>query len=767
MDHDFVCNFPSPCDAPSSPDSVVSFSFPSARLLPSNGSDTIHAVSRALPTDSSCIFTDRLGDRSFLPLDRSGQDSDTVFSSNIPPLDCHSNGSDTIHVVSRAITTDSLCIFTDRLGDGSFLPLDRSGQDSDIVFSSNISTHDCPSDSQALSLEARSPPAGLRTILDAPSQHGLRIVSPVPDAPAHTGLRVVSGASAHAAARTSPTMSAPAGSVNACRLHDIVLSSGQYNHRGLRVPVPSNLAIPVWRSALANYPDKVVCDFLEFGWPVGYDKPTPPRPVSRNHRSALEYAAHVAAFLDKETRSGATHGPFDAPPLTVPLMTSPLQTVPKRDSDSRRVVVDLSFPPGSSVNDGIPSREYLGDPFLLTLPSYAAFEDLLRQKGPGCLLFKRDLARAYRQIPVDPHDYHLLGYTWEGKFYFDSSLPFGLRSAAMACQRTTNAVSFLFAEQGFSCTNYIDDFGGADTPDKADLAFETLGQTFRSLGLAESEDKASPPAPQMTFLGVEYDSVAMSKRVPPDRLADALTILREWSSKTRATKQQIQSLVGRLSFITACVAPGRVFLSRMLNALRGLRRHHHRVRLNSEFRKDIRWWLHFLPQYNGVSLIPDPTRRRLATQPTTDACLTGCGGTFGSEFFHTPFPPDVLRRAHPIHRLEMLAVIIACKLWGSSWSGCSVNIACDNTLTVQVIHSGRSSDTFMQACARELVYLQALKDFHLVAHHIPGDENRLADLLSRWHLSPQSAARSLAAVGPGLSRERTVLQADFSFSHPW
>ncbi|CAH1242287.1 Hypp6541 [Branchiostoma lanceolatum] len=77
---------------------------------------------------------------------------------------------------------------------------------------------------QALSLEARSPPAGLRTILDAPSQHGLRIVSPVLDAPAHTGLRVVSGASAHAAARTSPTMSAPAGSVNACRLHDIVLS---------------------------------------------------------------------------------------------------------------------------------------------------------------------------------------------------------------------------------------------------------------------------------------------------------------------------------------------------------------------------------------------------------------------------------------------------------------------------------------------------------------------------------------------------------------
>ena len=53
--------------------------------------------------------------------------------------------------------------------------------------------------------------------------------------------------------------------------------------------------------------------------------------------------------------------------------------------------------------------------------------------GRGCLLYKRDLRKAYRQFPVDPHDYHLLGYTWGGQYYFDTVLTMGLRSAAMSC----------------------------------------------------------------------------------------------------------------------------------------------------------------------------------------------------------------------------------------------------------------------------------------------------------------------------------------------
>ncbi len=38
----------------------------------------------------------------------------------------------------------------------------------------------------------------------------------------------------------------------------------------------------------------------------------------------------------------------------------------------------------------------------------------------------------------------------------------GLSSAAMMCQRTTDAVVHLFAKEGYDCTNFLDDFGGAE-----------------------------------------------------------------------------------------------------------------------------------------------------------------------------------------------------------------------------------------------------------------------------------------------------------------
>lgn len=48
--------------------------------------------------------------------------------------------------------------------------------------------------------------------------------------------------------------------------HQCVCSFDQYNFLGARLPVPSSLNIPLWRSRLQDYPDY---DFLEFGWPAG------------------------------------------------------------------------------------------------------------------------------------------------------------------------------------------------------------------------------------------------------------------------------------------------------------------------------------------------------------------------------------------------------------------------------------------------------------------------------------------------------------------
>ena len=97
--------------------------------------------------------------------------------------------------------------------------------------------------------------------------------------------------------------------------------------------------------------------------------------------------------------------------------------------------------------------------------------NLVRCKGPGCCLFKCDLSRAYRQLPVDQGDLHYLGYKWNGELYIDALLTMGLRSAAFLSQRVTNAIAYIARNNGVSVSNYLDDFGGVEVKDSATEPF--------------------------------------------------------------------------------------------------------------------------------------------------------------------------------------------------------------------------------------------------------------------------------------------------------
>ena len=113
-------------------------------------------------------------------------------------------------------------------------------------------------------------------------------------------------------------------------------------------------------------------------------------------------------------------------------------TVPKDDS-KRRVIVDFSFPSGSSVNDGIPQYTYLDSTIEFCLPSVQSMVDRLNELGRGCLLYKRDLKGAFRQFSIDPVDYIFTGLWWDGKVFVDTRLAMGLRSSAYCCQARPHA----------------------------------------------------------------------------------------------------------------------------------------------------------------------------------------------------------------------------------------------------------------------------------------------------------------------------------------
>lgn len=215
------------------------------------------------------------------------------------------------------------------------------------------------------------------------------------------------------------------------------------NFLAARIPIQSNFKLANFDFYLEHYYDRNIVDFLRYGWPINYVGSVPSSTFS-NHPSAVKNIAFLKSYVQKELVHRSICGQFKFNPFdTDCIMISPLLCVPKRDSDDLGVGHDLSFPEGFSVNDGNAKDSYLNDPFRLRLPGIDCLVEFINKEGSGCHVFKKDLSRAYRQIPVDPGDYHLLGLQADGNFYFHTVFPFGLRSATLACQRITQSVVYI------------------------------------------------------------------------------------------------------------------------------------------------------------------------------------------------------------------------------------------------------------------------------------------------------------------------------------
>ena len=412
----------------------------------------------------------------------------------------------------------------------------------------------------------------------------------------------------------------------AIKAHRAVLESGLPNYKGCRIPVPTKLNTGYMAEKLQNYEDRQVIEFIRYGWPINYQGEPVANKKCKNHKGAKDYPKEMDSYLRREVTEGATIGPFEENPLSCELNYSPLNSRPKRESEERRVILDLSYPSGSSVNDGIPSTTYLGEACKLQYPSVDSLVELIKQKGRGCALYKRDLRRAYRQFHIDPGDMHLMGFTWNGKTFIDVTLAMGLRSAASVCQRLTNAVTYIVGQYGVEVVNYLDDLAGAEGWDRADEAFQTLGNVLERCGIIESVSKACSPSCRMVFLGVQFDTTTLTLTVTKERMVETLAMLEEWKDKVSTTRKEVEQLIGKLNYLAACIRPGRVFISRLLNFLRGLEGGNRRHGVPLDFKKDIRWWLRYLSEYNGVSMIAIEEWEQPDKTAACDACLAVCGG---------------------------------------------------------------------------------------------------------------------------------------------
>ena len=128
----------------------------------------------------------------------------------------------------------------------------------------------------------------------------------------------------------------------------LVNQRGYPNRFGARIPVFCKWNLDLLEDKLVDYHDKEVVEWMRFGWPTGR-LPTQQEPVKtfRNHKGATEFPQALKDYVTKEMDNQAVSGPWERIPFSNGKVgISPLSTRPKKDTDERRIIVDLSFPPG-------------------------------------------------------------------------------------------------------------------------------------------------------------------------------------------------------------------------------------------------------------------------------------------------------------------------------------------------------------------------------------------------------------------------------------
>ncbi len=499
-------------------------------------------------------------------------------------------------------------------------------------------------------------------------------------------------------------------------------------------------ASPINVQALANklklYPDrnaaKILLDGFTFGFRLAYKGERSQRD-SDNLKSISNLHDRALEKLEKEIKLGRMAGPFGSRPLSR-LIVSPIGLVPKSQPGKYRLIQHLSFPHGSSINDGI-DRE-------MCTVKYNSFDVAITHAvgaGKGALMAKTDIESAFRLLPVHPHDFELLGIKVNGQYYVDKALPMGASCSPAHFERFSTFLEWAAIQSAPSCriTHFMDDyiiFAAKDAGKSRSChdMLELFKGLCKDLGVPLAPDKTIGPTSKITYLGLQIDSESQTVSVPQEKLDKVKDKVQNAVTAEKLTLKELQSLIGSLSFICRAIAPGRAFLRRLIDLTCGVKHAWYKITLTKGAKADLRMWEIFLQHFNGVSIFSEQAwLGEDDLELFTDACKSvGFGGYFKGKWFRGKWKKSCAH--YSIAWLEFFPILVAVVLWGDLLKGKRIILRSDNRSVIAIINRQTSRCPSIMKLVRFFV-LQCLKhNIAFTARHIAGKHNSIADALSRF-----------------------------------
>ena len=219
---------------------------------------------------------------------------------------------------------------------------------------------------------------------------------------------------------------------------------------------------------------------------------------------------------------------------------------------------------------------------------------LVAKHGQGCFMAKEDFKSAFHNIPMCFSDLSLFGIKVQGQFFIDCCFPFG---AAVFCQVFEKIVILIHRiaqkRAGYAFMHYLDNFFTVHKLNHTcGYIMATFKQVYYEIGMPILLDKSVGPVQVIEFLGLTINSVLMVVRVPDDKLQDISGILIAMIKKQKATGYELESLAGKLNFISRIIPVGRSFIQRIYQVQIGIKKKLH-IDLKALVLQDLQMWRTF------------------------------------------------------------------------------------------------------------------------------------------------------------------------------
>ena len=381
--------------------------------------------------------------------------------------------------------------------------------------------------------------------------------------------------------------------------------------------------------------------------------------------------------------------------------------------------------------------------------------DVRRHQGLAPLdLWKSDIADAYRLLPMSPFWQIKQIVTVDGQRHVDHKLCFGSSASSGIFISFDSLVAWIAknVKRIQYILDYMDDSSGCNR--KGDTMFYApYGKFFPSdqcrllllwdeLGIPHKPHKQVFGSP-LTIIGIDVNPNEMTMTLPTESKERLTEELRSWAAKPPKNAsgsfklKHWERLAGWFNWALNVYPLLRPALNNVYAKMSGKRLMNQRIYINNAIRNDLMWAVHHIESSDGVQLFDsyhwDPPNANYVIY--CDACPEGLGFWYpvSKDGYYAPTPVNIPSNA--IFYYEALCVLSAIiNVESKAPKGSKILIYTDNTNTVDIFRTLRCLPDY-NPLLKTAVDILISNNFSLRVLHVPGEDNLIADALSRVQFS--------------------------------